>query len=917
MRLATTFCLITICISSIVGQIDSAQYYFDKGLKLKDLSNKKEAIISLESASRFNASDSLLAQVYHQLGNLHYGTGEYPRSVSYWQDAITYRSRFLSPNHIDIIIPYINIGNAENILGHTKQSREALINALERLNNMESSDVFRKANVYLALGRLEKTQLNLIIANNYLTQAYELYPQCDRDIGWRRANACTNLFDSYKLLEKPKEALLWAQRSLDEIVKNKDNPNEKIYRANAYSNRGIAYKLDQQFEKAKADYLKALELNLAIPKRLQYSGVVLNNLIALYTTMGDYVNAANVITQAKTIFRDSSQSQLLANTLIEEAKFKHKKGDYLAASRTFKKAQDALSISLSSQSVSELMRIAVNEGTIVDLITGKLKSITSLYKQTKDLSLLMETEVQIDELASTINDISIGMSDLQTKLEFAGFVNEFFDISISIKHSLYKETQDDRYARQAWHLMDVAKSRSILDGLRWNEASNNSPLLKSLYKERKTLQNQLIQLRTSDKIDQDTIMQLQAASGSLELQIDSVVSIDNIWMAERDKAKIKSLLPQSLIMQYHIAKDSIYSICKNQDELLFQIVGSTDEIINNLEDFIQTVRDPESSEDRVVKTAAEAYRLLMPQQYSKEIPKSIIIIPDGMIGRVPFEALIVKAGPTGFQNQDYLINYSNLSYASSFSVLSYQVRDKKRIDKAVGFAVGYQDFPIGDYNTLVHSTQELSLLNSFSSTNTFKDSSATKELFMDEAQDASLIHLSLHGIINAEKPSMSHLQFYPQDKQDDGKVYLKDIYHTDINPELIILSACSSGDGYLSEADGTISFAHAFSYSQAKTIVLNLWDSASLSSHDLLKGFYQGITNQQSTTEALRQSKIDYIKEVKAPELAHPFYWSTLVIYGDPLPLKLTNSFPLLLIVILAAIGLYFIFRMIRAASSV
>ena len=930
MRIIQVVFAVAICITSLHGQADSLTLYFEKGLDLKKQGRHNEAISNLEHAVTFSGADSLKAAAHHQLGNLHYRNSHYQEAIHNWEKAITHRTNYLTYNHVDIIKTYINVGTAENILSHKKRSHKALSRALDLLNSQKTEDVFRKANVYAALGGLEKNELNLSLASDYLLEAYRLYTRCERDIQWRKVNTCTDLFDTYKLLQKPKEALVWADKAMKEVQQiNASEASLDIYLANAYSNRGIAYKQTDQFEKAEADYLMALALNKRLAGRADYLGIVLNNLIALYSQMENTEQAEEMVHQAKTIFIQQNQPQLLANTLIEEAKFRHNQTDYLAAIDAYEEARQLLSTDMDQQ-LSELVRTAVNETTIVDLVTGQLKSKVALYRLTKENNILIELDSQIRELTSIIDEISLGMYDLESKLEFSGLVNDFFDVAVEIKYLSYTAEKDVAIAEYAWELMDNAKSRSIFDKLRLDQASLHSKGLSTIYNSRKTLQDHIFQLQTRLTLSQnlkqnlkDSIMDLQSRSTKLDLKIDSLLQEDQVWRIDQDQRQASLQSSQTLHMQYHMATDSSYLICKYRGSIQFYKLGSSKNLKNQLQQFIEVTRQTSSDVSQYSRIAGAAFISLFPIEFRTDIPKSIIVIPDHIISKIPFGAMVVSESlqDISFSQVDYLINHSDVSYASSHSILDYQSKHYSDSEpKTIGYAIDYTDFPVGQYSQLVHSIAELQSLQPSTALKTFSQQAATNSSFFEEAENATLIHLSLHGISDASDPALSYLQFYPKDAEDDGKLFIKDIYHKGIDPELIVLSSCRSGDGYLSEAEGSISFAHAFSYSNAQSVVVNLWDSASNSSFELIQGFYKNLFRGLSKSKSLQLTKIDYFNQVKAQELAHPFYWATLVMYGDPSSIELgpssANSYLMWIIAFILLISFYFISRMRRAASS-
>jgi hypothetical protein len=88
---------------------------------------------------------------------------------------------------------------------------------------------------------------------------------------------------------------------------------------------------------------------------------------------------------------------------------------------------------------------------------------------------------------------------------------------------------------------------------------------------------------------------------------------------------------------------------------------------------------------------------------------------------------------------------------------------------------------------------------------------------------------------------------------------------------------------------------------------MSLWEINDRSGTDIIKEFYRYLKSGKSKSEALREARISYLKRADMLR-AHPYFWSTLVIYGDdspiyrPLTYKLTFAALLLVLVIPAII---------------
>src|SRR5690606_34825796 len=117
----------------------------------------------------------------------------------------------------------------------------------------------------------------------------------------------------------------------------------------------------------------------------------------------------------------------------------------------------------------------------------------------------------------------------------------------------------------------------------------------------------------------------------------------------------------------------------------------------------------------------------------------------------------------------------------------------------------------------------------------FVDIDASKENFKNFAQDASLIHLALHGELNPLSPNFSKLWF--GDNEEESLTVLE-IYGLNLNAALAVLSACSSGVGDGKFGDGLLSLARAFSFAGVESTLMSLWEVPDRESEILMNLFY-------------------------------------------------------------------------------
>jgi CHAT domain-containing protein len=113
---------------------------------------------------------------------------------------------------------------------------------------------------------------------------------------------------------------------------------------------------------------------------------------------------------------------------------------------------------------------------------------------------------------------------------------------------------------------------------------------------------------------------------------------------------------------------------------------------------------------------------------------------------------------------------------------------------------------------------------------------------------------------------------------DDGFLHAFEVFDLDLAANLVVLSACETG-GKEVTGEGLVGLTRAFLYAGAPSVAVSLWPVADNSSADLMVRFYRELARTADKAGALRRSKLALIAE---PDLAHPFYWSSFVLVGDP-----------------------------------
>jgi CHAT domain-containing protein len=300
----------------------------------------------------------------------------------------------------------------------------------------------------------------------------------------------------------------------------------------------------------------------------------------------------------------------------------------------------------------------------------------------------------------------------------------------------------------------------------------------------------------------------------------------------------------------------------------------------------------------------------------------LVIIPDGVLGYLPFQALLVEKpiSPDQFRNHRYLLRDHRISYGYSATLLSkmYEAsHDKKPEGELLAMAPYAQSGSEGIRGTiegtssmeaLPYSLSEIIALNQIWGGEVLTDKAATKKALMAQISDFRMIHLSTHAFANDRHPHLSGIALYPQDQEEAHSIIrLSEIYAMRIPAEMVVLSACESGLGVLQKGEGIISLARAFTYAGAGSIVTSLWSVQDRATSTIMASFYRHLHEGKPKDEALHLAQLDYLK-AHDHRFANPFFWAGFVPNGNMEPLRRTGggfSWWWVLVVGLAGIGVF------------
>jgi len=143
------------------------------------------------------------------------------------------------------------------------------------------------------------------------------------------------------------------------------------------------------------------------------------------------------------------------------------------------------------------------------------------------------------------------------------------------------------------------------------------------------------------------------------------------------------------------------------------------------------------------------------------------------------------------------------------------------------------------------------------------------------------IHFASHGFIDEAQPSRSGILLSRDPHSaEDGVLQMGEIMRLLMNADLVTLSACSTGLGKLVSGEGILGLTRAFFYAGARNVTVSLWNVNDSATAELMKHFYQNLNRGVPKSEALRQAKLSLLHGPNAA-WRQPYFWGAFILVGQ------------------------------------
>ena len=98
-----------------------------------------------------------------------------------------------------------------------------------------------------------------------------------------------------------------------------------------------------------------------------------------------------------------------------------------------------------------------------------------------------------------------------------------------------------------------------------------------------------------------------------------------------------------------------------------------------------------------------------------------------------------------------------------------------------------------------------------------------------------------------------------------------------LRAESVVLSACNTGSGSISKAEGVMSLGRAFLAAGSSSVIVSLWQVHDESTALLMKEFYRNVLEGKRKDVALASARATLF----AQGYRQPFFWAPFIVIGE------------------------------------
>ncbi len=538
---------------------------------------------------------------------------------------------------------------------------------------------------------------------------------------------------------------------------------------------------------------------------------------------------------------------------------------------------------------------------LLNLLNIKLQLLQGRYEQTAEVNIQKSALETSKAILNTFDQLKSEFDSKLDKQFLAEKAYPIFHRMLKVAHLAYEKNPSSETLQLALNIAEKNKDFVLLEALRNAQATQYGNVPQKVLDKEAQLraeitynEKEIFDATETESNFSDELFNLKQEYYSF---LDSIktnypkyheLKYQNITL-DLSTVREKVLDDNGTLISYTMTEANLYAIVLNGSGENFLKLPFSEENRKAVRDFYKLLSKPSivDAQNEIAGLGNSLYDKILKKPLQGFERENLTIIPDGELHYLPFDLLR--------KNGSYLLKTTSIGYGNSVaSLLELKKKKSSEKNRVLAFAPSFTGAVVANtdrqFGKLLYNDDEVSKIGAFYDTEMVLDEKATLANFKAKTCGFNVLHLATHASANDAYPDYSYLAFTETKDSAEGNIlYIKDLYNTSLNVDMVTLSACQTGIGKLQKGQGMLSLSKGFYYAGAKSLVNTLWKINDKSTVKLMDYFYEGLSEGKSKTQALRDAKLKYLETTDDDLLQHPYYWAAFVVSGDVSPITETH----------------------------
>lgn len=875
---------------------------------------EKALVESLTISEELHDNDGM-AEASSQLGHLRSQLGRYEAARAYHLRSLTLWESI--GDHKGMAVALNNVGATFRAVGDNTTGLDYFQRSLDELERM--GDRRRSATVIDNIGRISRTLGDYAKGLELARKALAIRESLDDREGMSRS--LNSLSECYQAQGNYAAALDALRRSLD--LRNAIGYVLSV--AEGQNNVAVVYEAQGNYPQAVAYLRKSLALNAAKVHSEPLSAEIYTHLGEIFSRQGLNVQAAQSLKRALAVstkagltlqaadarlalaraYMKLGQSSLAKRELQNVLEFRNTTGDRSGRAEALIEMAE---IERRRGRAAQGLTLAIEAGDMADAMEipeVRWRAMTAVGRMNVALKRPADAREAFEAAIRVVEDMRV-LNAGGEESESRFFANRQAPYQERIALALAASNTAD-----AFYFAERSKARVLLDVIRGDRMPVTKAMTDAERRHEVELRTSLTSANSELLFAAQAVPRDEARVTSLqrkrderrvayeEFQAQLYAAHPELRVSRADVPAIRApeaqqLLsgPSEAIVEFVAGPGRTHAFVISATGVgAFALTASTAEIGRQVRQF----RDQLANRDlRVGESSRRLYEMVLgPMRSALSGKTSLILVPDGMLWNLPFQALQVSDGR-------YLIEDAAVSYAPSVTVLRETMRpraDRPAVSALLAFgnpaagadagAAGH-DWPQptrGGLAPLPETEREVQALAPIygPSSRVYVGAEAREDRWKAEAASFRVVHLATHGVLDNASPLYSHLVLARSERggPDDGLLEAWEIMNTQLRADLVVLSACETARGRVAAGEGVIGLMWAVFVAGSPATLVSQWQVDSASSTALMVAFHREWNDGQRKVSKARALQQASLQVLHTRGFSHPFYWAGFILAGD------------------------------------